>query len=41
MNINPIVNGRRVLANDFQRVYGNPNYLSDVRILSSINKSAL
>jgi hypothetical protein len=39
MNINPIVNGRRVLANDFQRVYGNPNYLSDVRILGSINKS--
>jgi hypothetical protein len=39
MNINPIVNGRRVLANDFQRVYGNPNHLSDVRILSSINRS--
>ena len=39
MNINPIVNGRRVLAGDFQRVFGNPNYLSDVRILSSINKS--
>jgi hypothetical protein len=39
LNINPIVNGRRVLADDFQRVFGNPNYLSDVRILSSINKS--
>jgi hypothetical protein len=39
MNINPIVNGRRVLADDFQRVFGNPNYLSDVRILGSINKS--
>jgi hypothetical protein len=39
MNINPIVNGRRVLADDFQRAFGNPNYLSDVRILSSINKS--
>lgn len=39
LNINPIVNGRRVLANDFQRVFGVANYLSDVRILSSINKS--
>ena len=39
MNINPIVNGRRVLADDFQRVFGNPNYLSDVRILSSNNES--
>lgn len=39
MNINPIVNGRRVLANDFQRVFGNPNYLSDVRILSANSES--
>ena len=39
MNINPIVNGRRVLADDFVRVFGNANYLSDVRILSSINES--
>ncbi len=39
LNINPIVNGRRVLADDFQRVFGNPNYLSEVRILSSINES--
>jgi hypothetical protein len=39
LNINPIVNGRRVLANDFQRVFGIANYLSDVRIYSSINKS--
>jgi hypothetical protein len=39
MNINPIVNGRRVLADDFVRVFGNANYLNDVRILSSINKS--
>ena len=39
MNINPIVNGRRVLADDFLRVFGNANYLSDVRILSSINES--
>jgi len=39
MNINPIVNGRRVLADDFLRVFGNANYLSDVRILSSNNRS--
>jgi hypothetical protein len=39
MNINPIVSGRRVLANDFVRVFGNANYLSDVRILSSNNRS--
>ncbi len=39
MNINPIIDGRRVLANDFQRVFGNLNYLSDVRVLSSNNRS--
>jgi hypothetical protein len=39
LNINPIINGRRRLADDFQRVYGVPNLLSDVRILSAINKS--
>jgi hypothetical protein len=39
MNINPIVDGRRVLASDFLRVFGNANYLSDVRILSSNNRS--
>jgi len=39
LNINPIVNGRRVLADDFQRVFGIATYLSDVRIYSSINKS--
>jgi hypothetical protein len=39
LNINPIVNGRRVLADDFVRVFGIANYLSDVRIYSSINKS--
>ena len=38
-NINPIINGRRLLADDFQRVFGAPNYLSDVRILAGINKS--
>jgi hypothetical protein len=36
---NPIINGRRLLADDFQRVFGNPNYLSSTRILASINKS--
>ena len=38
-SINPLVNGRRLLADDFQRVFGDPNYLSDVRILAGINKS--
>jgi hypothetical protein len=38
-NINPIINGRRLLANDFQRVFSAANYLSDVRILAGINKS--
>jgi hypothetical protein len=39
LNINPIVNGRRVLANDFQRVFGDPNYMANVNIYESINKS--
>jgi hypothetical protein len=39
LNINPIVNGRRVLADDFQRVFGNANHLSEVRILSAMNES--
>jgi len=38
-NINPILNGRRRLADDFQRVFGAANYLSDVRILAGVNKS--
>jgi hypothetical protein len=38
-SINPIINGRRRLADEFQRVFGVPNYLSDVRILAGINKS--
>jgi hypothetical protein len=37
--INPLINGRRLLANDFQRVFGNPTYLASTRILASINKS--
>jgi Carboxypeptidase regulatory-like domain/TonB dependent receptor len=39
LNINPIVNGQRVLAPDFLRVFGQANYLNDVRILSSGNQS--
>lgn len=39
LNINPRVGGRRVLADDFQRVFRNPNRLGEVRILGSINKS--
>jgi len=40
LNINPIVNGGpRVLAADFQRVFGVANYLTNVNIYSSINKS--
>ena len=39
LNINPIVNGRRVLANDLQRVFGIPDVLSAVNIKSSINKA--
>ena len=37
--INPLIGGRRLLANDFQRVFGNPTYLASTRILASINKS--
>ena len=39
LNINPIVNGQRVLAPDFIRVFGIPNVLSAVNIRSAINKS--
>jgi hypothetical protein len=39
LSINPIVNGRRRLASDFQRVFGDPTYLADVRILAGINRS--
>jgi hypothetical protein len=37
--INPLIGGRRLLANDFQRVFGNPTYLASTRILAAINKS--
>ena len=39
LDINPIINGQRRLAPEFRRVFGNPDYLSDVFILSPINKS--
>ena len=39
LNINPILNGRRRLADDFLRVFGDANYLGNVRILAGINKS--
>jgi hypothetical protein len=39
LEINPRLNGRRRLADDFQRVFGDPNYLGSVRILSGINES--
>ena len=39
VNPNPIVNGQRLLAPDFVRVYGTPNVLSLVNIRSAINKS--
>jgi hypothetical protein len=39
INLNPIVNGTRVLAPALQAVYGIPNLLSDIQITASINKS--
>jgi hypothetical protein len=39
LNINPIVNGRRVLAADFLRVFGVADVLNAVNIKSSINKA--
>jgi hypothetical protein len=39
LNINPIVNGTRLLAPKFAAVYGNPNYLSAVNIFWAGNKS--
>lgn len=37
--INPILNGRRRFANDFQAAFGDPNYLGNVYILGGHNKS--
>jgi hypothetical protein len=39
LEINPRLGGRRRLADDFQRVFGDPNRLGSVQILSGINKS--
>ncbi len=39
LNINPVVNGVRVLAPDFLRVYGRPNVLNQINIKSSIGES--
>jgi hypothetical protein len=39
INLNPIVNGTRVLVPDFIRVYGVPNVLSNVNIRAGINRS--
>ena len=38
-NINPILNGRRRLAADFQRVFGEPEFLSDVFIMAPVNEA--
>jgi hypothetical protein len=39
INPNPIVNGQRVLAPDFLRVFGIPNVLNRIDILSSVAES--
>jgi Carboxypeptidase regulatory-like domain/TonB dependent receptor len=39
IEIDPIISGRRLLADDFLRVYGVTNTLGNVRILTAINKS--
>ena len=38
-NINPILNGRRRLAPEFQRVFGEPEFLSDVFIMAPVNEA--
>src|SRR5262245_223865 len=37
--INPLINGRRLLADDFKRVFVNPTYLASTQLLAAINKS--
>lgn len=37
MNLNPIINGQRLLAPQFQRAFGDPEYLNAVNNLSAIN----
>ena len=39
LNLNPIVAGQRVLAPQFRTVFGAPNVLNNVMILSSISRS--
>ena len=39
LNLNPIVNGQRLLAPDFIRVFGIPNVQNAINVRSSINKS--
>jgi carboxypeptidase family protein/TonB-dependent receptor-like protein len=38
LDINPLINGVRPLAADFQRVYGDPNLIGVINIASSINR---
>ncbi|MBI3048092.1 MAG: hypothetical protein HYY76_07240, partial [Acidobacteria bacterium] len=38
-NINPILNGRRRLAPEFERVFGEPEFLSDVFIMAPVNEA--
>ena len=37
LEINPVVNGRRVLAPQFAQTFGVPNYLNGITIVASIN----
>jgi len=39
INLNPIVNGQRLLVPDFMRVYGTPDVLNAINILTTDNKS--
>jgi hypothetical protein len=39
LNLNPIVNGQRLLAPDFVRVFGVPNVQNAINVRSSINRS--
>jgi len=39
LNLNPIVNGARLLAPDFRRVFGRPDVLSGINVKTSIGKS--
>jgi hypothetical protein len=41
MNLNPIVNGVRLLAPDFTRVYGRPDVLSAVNVKTSVGESRI